>query len=112
LNGYGSRNQLLDGTKVLSIDFIYGEVTKGVVAALLAAGMYSYANHKIGACQASMTFALVPTASALIATFLFLDETLSFTILLGIIVVSTGTLLGALPRSTAIKLLSPVRRQS
>ncbi len=77
---------------------------QGIVAALLAAGMYSYANQKIGACQASMMLALVPGVSA-VGAFFILDEKLSLSIILGIAVVSFGALLGALPTSGS-KLLS------
>ncbi|AVR88343.1 Permease of the drug/metabolite transporter (DMT) superfamily [Thauera aromatica K172] len=69
---------------------------QGIIAALLAAGMYSYANQKIGACQASMILVLVPAFSA-IGGVLILDELLGITTALGIVVVSIGALLGALP---------------
>lgn len=83
-------------------------VYQGIVAALVAAGMYSYANQKIGACQASMMLALVPAFSA-IGAFFILDEMLSFTIILGIVVVSAGAILGAMPGDAAKKLLAPKR---
>ena len=78
-------------------------VYQGVVAALLAAGMYSYANQKIGACQASMMLALVPAFSAA-GGFLILDEALGLTTMLGIVVVSLGALLGALPAGAIARL--------
>lgn len=71
-------------------------VYQGVIAALLAAGMYSYANQKIGACQASMMLALVPAFTA-VGGVLVLDEVLGITTVLGIVIVSLGALLGALP---------------
>lgn len=71
-------------------------VYQGIIAALLAAGMYSYANQKIGACQASMMLALVPAFSA-IGGWLILGEALGFTTVIGVVVVSLGALLGALP---------------
>lgn len=71
-------------------------VYQGIVAALLAAGMYSYANQKIGACQASMMLALVPGVSAVGAWFA-LGERPGSAVVLGIAVVSLGALLGALP---------------
>jgi len=88
----------------------WGDITlqcvyQGIVAALLAAGMYSYANQKIGACQASMMLALVPAFSA-IGAFFILDEKLSLTIISGILVVSAGAILGAMPGDSARKLLS------
>ncbi|HSG24403.1 MAG TPA: DMT family transporter, partial [Azonexus sp.] len=79
-------------------------VYQGVVAALLAAGMYSYANQKIGACQASMMLALVPGVSA-IGAFFILDEALGVRVVLGIIVVSIGAILGAAPNAGAMALL-------
>jgi len=71
-------------------------VYQGIIAAMLAAGMYSYANQKIGACQASMMLALVPAFSA-IGGFLILDEALGLMTMVGILVVSLGALMGALP---------------
>ncbi|MCV2217790.1 DMT family transporter [Thauera sp. Sel9] len=71
-------------------------VYQGLIAAMLAAGMYSYANQKIGACQASMMLALVPAFSA-IGGFLILGEALGVTTMVGILVVSLGALMGALP---------------
>ena len=79
-------------------------VYQGVVAALLAAGMYSYANQKIGACQASMMLALVPGVSAIGAYFI-LDEALGVRVVLGIIVVSIGAILGAAPNFGMMALL-------
>ncbi len=75
---------------------------QGVVAALLAAGMYSYANQKIGACQASMMLALVPAVSAIGAYFL-LGESISLTVGIGIVVVSAGAALGAQPHKDAAR---------
>lgn len=88
----------------------WGDITlqcfyQGVIAGMLAAGMYSYANQKIGACQASMMLALVPALSAVGAYFI-LDEQLTMTIMLGICVVSLGAVLGAMPGQGARKLLS------
>ncbi len=71
-------------------------VYQGLVAALLAGGMYSYANQKIGSCQASMMLALVPGVSAVGAYFM-LGEALSLHVVLGIVVVSIGAILGAMP---------------
>lgn len=79
-------------------------VYQGIVAAMLAAGMYSYANQKIGACQASMMLALVPATSA-IGAFFILGEALGPLIVLGILVVSAGAILGALPSAAAARLL-------
>ena len=79
-------------------------VYQGVVAALLAAGMYSYANQKIGACQASMMLALVPGVSAIGAYFI-LDEALGVRVVLGILIVSIGAILGAAPSTGLMALL-------
>lgn len=70
---------------------------QGVVAALLAAGMYSYANQKIGPCQAAMALALVPAVSAL-GALLLLGEPIGLAAAAGIAIVSAGALIGALPR--------------
>ncbi len=69
---------------------------QGIVAALLAGAMYSYANQKIGPCQASMMLALVPGASAIGAYFL-LGEALGALAVAGIVVVSVGAALSAVP---------------
>lgn len=79
----------------------WGDITlqcvyQGIIAAMLAASLYSYANQKIGACQASMMLALVPAFSAIGAYFI-LDEQLTWTVILGILVVSTGAVIGAIP---------------
>lgn len=71
-------------------------IYQGVIAALLAAGMYAYAVQQIGACQASMMLALVPAFSA-VGGALLLDESLGWISLSGIAVVSLGAVLGALP---------------
>lgn len=89
-----------------------GEITlqcvyQGIVAALLAGGLYSYANQKIGVCQASMMLALVPGVSA-IGAYLLLDEALGWRIVSGIVIVSAGAILGSLPTPEAGKVL---RRQ-
>jgi drug/metabolite transporter (DMT)-like permease len=86
-------------------------VYQGVIAALLAAGMYSYALHTIGAYQASMMLALVPAVSS-IGAYLILDESLSSTTMLGIVIVSAGALLGALPNNSGMKFPLAVKRQS
>lgn len=86
-------------------DIALQAVYQGIVAALLAAGMYSYAVQKIGVCQASMMLALVPAFSA-IGGLLILDEALGLTTLIGIVVVSLGALLGALP-SDALARMRP-----
>jgi len=50
----------------------------------------------VGASEASMMLALVPAFTA-IGAFLILDEALGLTTIIGIVVVSVGALLGALP---------------
>lgn len=79
----------------------WGDITlqcvyQGIIAAMLAGSLYSFANQKIGACQASMLLALVPAVSAIGAYFI-LDEQLTWTVILGIFVVSTGAIIGAMP---------------
>ena len=71
-------------------------VYQGVIASMLAAGFYSYAVQKVGAGEASMMLALVPAFTA-IGAYLILDEALGLTTIVGIVVVSIGALLGALP---------------
>ena len=71
-------------------------VYQGVIAALLAGSMYSYANQKIGPSQASMMLALVPGVSSIGAYFI-LGEALGPRIVTGILVVSLGAVLCALP---------------
>lgn len=71
-------------------------VYQGVIASMLAAGFYSYAVQKVGAGEASMMLALVPAFTA-IGAYLILDEALGRTTIVGIVVVSAGALLGALP---------------
>lgn len=80
-------------------------VYQGIIAALLAAGMYSYATQKIGACEASMMLALVPAFTA-IGAFFILDEALSPTTGIGIMIVSLGALLGAMPSNTLRRVFS------
>jgi len=80
-------------------DLVLQGVYQGIVAALLAAGMFSYATHKIGACEAAMMLALVPAFSA-IGGYFILGEDLSFVVILGIVIVSAGALLGATPSNS------------
>jgi len=79
-------------------------VYQGIIAALLAGWMYSYANLKIGSASASMMLALVPGVSAL-GAYPILGEALNVTIVCGILLVSFGAILGALPPQTLHKLL-------
>ncbi|MGE0013657.1 MAG: DMT family transporter [Azoarcus sp.] len=83
-------------------DLLLQGTYQGVIAALLASGMYSYAIQKIGASQASMMLALVPAVSA-IGAYLLLGESISLTVAIGIIVVSAGAALGALPNRKAVR---------
>lgn len=82
-------------------DIALQAVYQGIIAALVAAGLYSYATQKIGVCQASMMLALVPGLSAIGAYFI-LDEHLSTAAILGIAVVSLGALRAALPGNRAV----------
>ena len=74
-------------------------IYQGIIAALLAAGMFSYATHKIGACEAAMMLALVPAISA-VGGYFILGEDLSIVVIVGIVIVSLGALLGAMPANT------------
>ena len=85
-------------------------VYQGIIAALLAGWMYSYANLKIGAASASMMLALVPGVSAL-GAIPILGEALTLTIAAGILLVSCGALLGALPAQNAQAILSRLLRR-
>ncbi|TVO65034.1 DMT family transporter [Denitromonas ohlonensis] len=69
-------------------------IYQGIVAALLAAGMYAYATARIGASRASMALALVPAVSA-VGAYALLDEPISLLAGIGIVVVSAGAGLGA-----------------
>lgn len=67
---------------------------QGVVAALVAGAMYTYACQTIGVYRASMTLAIVPGASAL-GAWLLLDEPLTAMVVAGLVLVSLGALLAA-----------------
>jgi len=86
----------LAGWEEITLQCVY----QGIVAAMVAASLYSYANQKIGACQASMMLALVPAVSAIGAYFI-LAEQLTWTVILGIFVVSAGAVIGAMPTRVA-----------
>lgn len=77
-------------------DITLQAVYQGIIVALLGAGLYSYAVQKIGAGEASMMMALVPAVSA-VGGLLILGEALSPWAIVGILVVSVGALMGALP---------------
>lgn len=77
-------------------EIVLQAVYQGVVAGLVAGGLYSYANHKIGACGASMMLALVPGVSA-VGAHLLLGEPLEGLTIAGLVTVSVGALLTALP---------------
>lgn len=85
-------------------------VYQGVIAALLAGGFYSYAVQKVGASEASMMLALVPAVTA-VGAFLILDEVLGLTTIIGIVVVSIGALLGALPPGALARLRGAAQRR-
>jgi len=85
-------------------DIALQAVYQGIVAALIAAGMFSYATHKIGSCEASMMLALVPAFSA-IGGYFILGEDLSWVVMFGIVIVSFGALLGAIPTNPVAFLL-------
>lgn len=85
-------------------------VYQGVIAALVAGGFYSYAVQKVGASEASMMLALVPAVTA-VGAFLILDEALGLTTIGGIVVVSIGALLGALPPGALARLRGAAQRR-
>lgn len=67
---------------------------QGIITALLAGWMYTYACQNIGVYRASMMLAIVPGSSA-IAALLILSEPLSTTTMVGLVLVSIGALLSA-----------------
>jgi len=69
-------------------------VYQGMVAALVAASMYTYACQTIGVYRASMMLAIVPGASA-IGAWVLLGEALTVTAIVGLALVSVGALLSA-----------------
>lgn len=69
-------------------------VYQGIVAALLAGAMYTYACQTIGVYRASMTLAIVPGASA-VGAWILLGEALTVTAIAGLALVSVGALLSA-----------------
>lgn len=79
------------GYPAIALQGIY----QGVIAALCAGWMYSYATQSIGPTQASMMLALVPGLSAMGGAWL-LDEPIGGVGAIGILVVSAGALLGAM----------------
>lgn len=79
------------GAPAIALQAVY----QGLVAALWAGWMYSYATQSIGPTQAAMMLALVPGLSALGGVWL-LGESLGGLGMAGIAVVSAGALLGAL----------------
>ena len=66
---------------------------QGVIAASVAGLLYAYANQTIGPMKASLMLALVPGITALAAVPL-LGEALGMTTLLGVILVTSGAVLG------------------
>ncbi|MDX5362958.1 MAG: DMT family transporter [Pseudazoarcus pumilus] len=69
-------------------------VYQGIIAALIAGSMYTYACQTIGVYRASMTLAIVPGASA-IGAWLLLDEPLTAMATAGLALVSVGAVLSA-----------------
>jgi drug/metabolite transporter (DMT)-like permease len=69
-------------------------VYQGVIAALIAGAMYTYACQTIGVYRASMTLAIVPGASA-VGAWLLLNEPLTVMAMSGLALVSIGALLSA-----------------
>jgi drug/metabolite transporter (DMT)-like permease len=67
---------------------------QGVIAAIVAGVFYNYANHTIGPHKASLMLALVPGISAILAVPL-LGETLTTVTIAGVVLVTTGAVLGA-----------------
>ncbi|AUN93458.1 EamA/RhaT family transporter [Pseudazoarcus pumilus] len=75
-------------------EIVLQAVYQGIVAALLAGAMYTYACQTIGVYRASMTLAIVPGASA-IGAWILLGEALTVTAIAGLALVSIGALLSA-----------------
>jgi drug/metabolite transporter (DMT)-like permease len=75
-------------------EIVLQAVYQGIVAALLAGAMYTYACQTIGVYRASMTLAVVPGASA-IGAWLLLGEPLTMMAIAGLALVSVGALLSA-----------------
>lgn len=69
-------------------------VYQGVIAALIAGAMYTYACQTIGVYRASMTLAIVPGASA-VGAWLLLGEALTVMAVAGLALVSVGAVLSA-----------------
>lgn len=69
-------------------------IYQGIVAALVAGAMYTYACQTIGVYRASMTLAIVPGASA-VGAWILLGEALTVTAIAGLVLVSVGALLSA-----------------
>lgn len=69
-------------------------VYQGVIAALIAGAMYTYACQTIGVYRASMTLAVVPGASA-VGAWLLLGEALTVMAVAGLALVSVGAVLSA-----------------
>ena len=75
-------------------EIVLQAVYQGIVAALLAGAMYTYACQTIGVYRASMTLAIVPGASA-VGAWILLGEALTVTAIAGLALVSVGALLSA-----------------
>lgn len=75
-------------------EIVLQAVYQGIVAALLAGAMYTYACQTIGVYRASMTLAIVPGASA-VGAWVLLGEALTVTAIAGLALVSIGALLSA-----------------
>lgn len=75
-------------------EIVLQAVYQGIVAALLAGAMYTYACQTIGVYRASMTLAIVPGASA-VGAWIMLGEALTVTAIAGLALVSVGALLSA-----------------
>ncbi len=73
---------------------------QGMVAALVAAFSYAYATLSLGSGAASLTLAIVPATSALLAVPL-LGEAFGGVTLVGVVLVTAGATFGALIKKTA-----------
>lgn len=82
----------LASTQQLILQGVY----QGFIAAVVAGLLYAYASQQIGALKAALMLALVPAISALAAVPL-LNEPLVTTTLAGLLCVTLGAILGALP---------------
>ncbi len=87
-------------------DIVLQGVYQGMVAALIAAFSYAYATLSLGSGAASLTLAIVPATSALLAVPL-LGEAFGGVTVVGVVLVTVGATFGALVKKPAPNLRVP-----